>query len=533
MKTKLLFILFSFVISGSLLAQEKKTPKLIVGIVVDQMRADYLQRFYNDFSEDGFKQLINKGFYCQNVHYNYKPTSTAPGHASIFTGTTPSTHGIVGNYWYSDEEKKSVYCVKLLTERGEVSYSPKRLLSETFADGMKQFSGFASKSFGISLKDRGAILPAGHLADGAYWFSSESGKWVSSEYYEKRSPEWLQQFNEKNLSNEYLKGGWKLSNPIADYSESAADNNNFEFPLSKKSNSVFPYDLIEIQKEAGWGIIKKVPQGNQLTADLAKEIIIKEELGKRGVSDFLSISFSATDYIGHTFGVQSVEVQDTYIKLDQTMADLLQFLDAEVGDGNYLLFLTSDHGASYPRNYLKENNLPGGEIDLKKLKKELKSHLESKGIEKEWVKTITNLNLYFNEELKQNKFDEFERVKEITKQWLLAYEGIAEVLDASEEKIAKAGIMQRAVNGVHPKRSGDLVIIAQPNWNTYSNQGSTHGSAYTYDTHVPLLFYGTGIKQGKTAAYYPITSIIPSISVISGIPFQNSSETIIIKELVE
>ena len=398
---------------------------------------------------------------------------------------------------------------------------------------MKQFSGFRSKSYGVSLKDRGAILPAGHSANGAYWFSSSKGKWVSSDYYKEQETEWLTKFNSQNLEEEYLENGWSLSLPKKEYNKSASDENNYELSLSDRSGSVFPYDLKSVRKEIGWGVLKRVPQGNQMTADLAKLIIKEEELGKGEVSDFISISFSATDYVGHRFGVQSVEVQDTYIKLDSTLADLLQFLDEQVGSKNYLLFLTADHGASYPRNYLKEKKLPAGEINAEKMLEELQKEVNELSGRKGWLITSTNLNFYFNRELKSKYPEEYEKVKRFSKLWLQEYKGVAEVLDTENSICAEKGILKKAIMGVHPQRSGELIVIPKPNWNTYFDKGSTHGSAYTYDTHVPLLFYGAGVENGSTATHYPITSIVPTLSQISGIPFQSSGEATVINELVK
>lgn len=514
---KVKFLVLVFIIGMfKIEAQETHQPKLIVGIVVDQMRYDYLTKFYNDFGEDGFKRLMREGLNCKNVHYTYKPTYTGPGHATIFTGTSPSVHGIVGNNWFERSEQESVYCVNLKKGEGS-SFNPKRMLVETFADAMKQYSNFKSKSFGISLKDRGAILPAGHLADGAYWFSSENGVWQSDTYYKKNNPDWLQEFNTQDFSKRYLSKGWTLSKSISEYSESVPDLNNYEFPLTKNTNTTFPYNLVKAQKESDWGILKKIPQGNQMSADLFKLLIEKESIGENEHTDFVSLSFSATDYIGHRFGVQSVEVQDTYIKLDETVADLLQFLDEKVGKGKYTLFLTSDHGAGMPRAFLKENGIPTGELSAREISKNLKKIALKEGLTESWISKVMNLNVYFNDSLKFAEQGNYQRLKSKCMLSLSQQDGIARVIDLEKTTASEDEREKMALKGVHPKRSGDLVLVEEFNWTTYTDKGSTHGSPYEYDTHVPLIFFGFGIPKSEVLSAHPVSSIVPSLSLLFGI----------------
>lgn len=517
-----------------LTAQNTERPKLIVGLVVDQMRYDYLTRFEADYGEDGFKRLMREGLNCKNVHYNYKPTYTGPGHATIFTGTSPSVHGIVGNNWFERAENKSVYCVTLKSGVDSAVSNPKRLLVETLSDAMKQFSNFDSKSYGISLKDRGAILPAGHLANGAYWFSSENGIWESDAYYENENPKWLSNFNQQDLAKRYLKQPWTLSQSWATYNESIPDSNAFEYPLSKNTTPVFPYDLMKIKEEIGWGVLKKIPQGNQMSADLFKSLVRNEGLGKGNSTDFISLSFSATDYVGHRFGVQSVEVQDTYIKLDQTIADLLIFLDQQVGKENYTLFLTSDHGAGMPRAYLKEKGIPTGELNSRRISKSLDSLLRANNLNDEWILKLMNLNVYFDDSLKSAKPQEYKIAKKLCQEYLVLHPGIAKVLDPFVSVNTTDQRSEMALRGFHPNRSGDLILIEEANWSTYTDKGSTHGSPYEYDTHVPLLFYGFKVPKGKTSvATYPVTSIVSSLSLLFGFQLNEVIQAEPIKELIE
>lgn len=519
------FLIISIGASG----QKTKHPKLIVGIVVDQMRYDYIDKFYSTFGEGGFKKLVDEGFYCRNVNYNYKPTYTGPGHASIFTGTTPAIHGIVGNNWFSRAEETTVYCANEKGRRKDNFYSPRRMLSETFADGIKQYFNFKSKAYGVSLKDRGAILPAGHLADGAYWFDSNTGEWVSSSYYKNAKPKWLSTFNESDLKKRYIDSNWELSLAKDRYEMSLPDENDFENALVKGGRTTFPYDLTKLFEERSWGLLKQIPQGNSMTADLAKEIIENEELGVGEVTDFLSISFSATDYVGHTFGVQSLEVQDTYVKLDKTLALLIKFIEEKLGKENVLLFLTADHGAGMPRKYLEKHRLPNGFIDVPHIEKGLEQALDQKYGEATWVEAFINLNVYFADAMFIGP-EKAERLK-FAKDYLQKQSGILQVVDMSAPISINNEVELRTVLGHNKNRSGDFVLIEEVNWTTYPGKGSTHGSPYSYDTHVPFIVYGFSVKPGSTVKKYDIVNIAPTISFISSIPFNNSGASINISEV--
>src|ERR1035437_5761903 len=313
-------------------------PKLVVGIVVDQMRYDYIQKYWNKFGDEGFKRLVNEGMFCKNVHYNYVPTFTGPGHASIYTGTTPATNGIVSNNWIDKDNKKGIYCAedKSVNTVGSSSsagqMSPKNLISSTVGEELKKYSDGKSKVIGIALKDRGAILPAGHNANAAYWYDGSNGNWITSTYYIKELPQWVNDFNKKESAKKYLSQVWTTSLLIEQYTESDMDDNNCEELFKGKEKPIFPYDLPTLMKDnGGLGLIKSTPFGNSLTKDFAIETIKNENLGKGNADDFLSVSFSSTDYIGHQFGPQSVEVEDCYIRLDKDIAGLLKFLDEWVG----------------------------------------------------------------------------------------------------------------------------------------------------------------------------------------------------------
>jgi len=502
---------FLLILSISTNAQENESPKAVIGIVVDQMRYDYLLRFKEHYGENGLKRLMEEGKNFKNTNYNYKPTKTAPGHASIFTGTTPSVHGIVGNNWYSRAASDYVYCVKTEEEGKEPAFSPARMQVNTLADEMKLMDPQA-KVYGISLKDRGAILPAGHTADGAYWFEGKQGGFVTSAYYTTEEEGWLKAFNKKDVYKNYLAKGWKLSAKEEAYAD-LADNRAIERPYTEGGKAEFPYDFKLAFEKYGADLIKQTPQGNEILADFAKELIKEKAIGKDEHMDFLSISFSSTDYIGHQFGVRSREVMDVYIKLDQILADLLTYLDQELG-GNYLLFLTSDHGAAVNREHLKEMGVPSGHLSMKGIQKKLDGHLDSLLGEEDWIKANSNLNIYFDQSLLVEREEEgYERedVMELSYHFLKAQEGVANVYLPGYAD-SEDYLIPMTARGYHADESGDLVIIEKPNWNSFWAVGSGHESPYNYDTHVPLLIYGKGVGLGESNEAYSITDIIPSLA---------------------
>ncbi len=358
---------------------QKKAPKLVIGIVVDQMRTDYIYRYWNRFGDGGFKRLVNDGFFCKNTHYNYVPTYTGPGHCSIYTGCTPSTHGIIANDWFMKETGATQYCVsdkqvKPIGTSSENGYmSPKNQLTTTLGDELKLFTNGRSKVFGVALKDRSSVLPVGHAGNAAFWFDEETGNFVSSDWYVKELPGWLNNFNAKKLPKQYLEQGWNTLYGIETYTNSIADDNKYEAAPNKKPKPVFPYDYKAQLTENKLGILKATPWGNTITKDLAIECLKNEQLGKNDVTDMLCISYSSTDYVGHAYGIRAVELEDVYLRLDKDIEELLKTLDTEVGKENYVLFLTADHGAADVAAYLKDQKIPAGYIKEKQFNKELKT----------------------------------------------------------------------------------------------------------------------------------------------------------------
>jgi predicted AlkP superfamily pyrophosphatase or phosphodiesterase len=532
---KLLLLLLLVLITD---VQAQQRPKLVVGIVVDQMKMEYLYRFSDDFSPNGFKRLMNDGYTFQNMHYNYMPTYTGPGHASIYTGTTPSTHGIVGNEWFSRTLGTEMYCtedtsVKTIGNgtKNEGTMSPKNLQSTTITDELRLATNFQGKVIGMSLKDRGAILPAGHFANWAFWYS-KTGAFISSTFYGATVPDWVTEFNQEKRYMPYITKGWNLLRPLSTYNESIADENQYEGKLNGEK-PVFPYDLKAMYDKNQAGFIRETPFGNTLLAEFAIRAIEKEELGKDKITDFLTISFTSTDYVGHVTGPRSMELQDTYLRLDQTIADFLIYLDKSVGKNNYLVFLTADHGGAENPNYLKSKKFALKNIEPKEIRKSLKQYsMDIFG--EDLVLNYSNFNLFINKEIVKAKGLELAKVKQSFKDFLMTQEQVKRVY--SEEEIlgstGKDYYLNCIANGYDPKQNGDLILLDKPGYIEYGATGTSHGSAYSYDTHVPLLFYGWHIKKGESFDKKAITQIAPTLSQLLKIPFTNGTEANVLEEVL-
>jgi predicted AlkP superfamily pyrophosphatase or phosphodiesterase len=541
--------IISFIVLGFILqpvfAQQK--PKLVVGIVVDQMRQEYLYRFESKFGEQGFKRLMNEGFMLKNAHYNYVPTFTGPGHASIYTGTTPAIHGIISNDWYDRNLKKEVNCVGDSTQKpvgtdvgGKVS--PMRLLSTTITDELKQATQKQAKVIGVSVKDRGAVLPSGHMADGAYWYDSKTGAMMTSTFYRQQLPDWVTKFNARKLPDTYLNQEWNTLLPINQYTESGPDDSPYEGKWGGKTTPTFPYNLSELRKKMGmYSLLTMTPWGNNLVADFAKATVLGEGMGKDAITDFLTVSFSSTDIIGHAMGPNSVEVEDTYLRLDKSLEDLFNFLDKEVGKGAYTVFLTADHAVSEVPQYLKDNHIPAGYFNPAEVKNKLNEHLQKYFPGKTIVEEFTGEQIFINHQVfegdpKASGIDLFVATELISK-FLLNTEGVAQVFPSTTLRQANSdevGMRGKVVRGFHPKRSGDIAYVLEPGWFSSDRKtGTTHGSGYSYDTSVPILFYGAGIKHGSSSQFHTITDLAPTLSVLLKIKFPSGCTGQPITEIVD
>ncbi|MDN3205841.1 alkaline phosphatase PafA [Algoriphagus sediminis] len=530
MKKILMLAGFVFTTCTIALCQNTK-PKLIVGIVVDQMRQEYLYRFQDRFSEGGFKRLMNEGFMMKNAHYNYIPTYTGPGHASVYSGTTPSTHGVIANNWYSRKLNRSIYCAEdttVIAVGGSSSsgkISPRNLLTTTITDELRLSNNKKSKVVGIAIKDRGASLPAGHLGD-AYWYDSGTGNFMTSSYYYDELPSWVQEFNSKELPAKYLEQTWNTLYPLETYVNSIDDNNEFEAAFAGKESPTFPYILPELKEMNGeLGLISTTPFGNSLTLDFAYAAIEGENLGMGEATDFLAVSFSSPDYIGHRFGPTSIELEDNYLRLDQEMEKFLNHLDGKFGKGNYLIFLTADHGVAEIATYMMSENIPAGNLRLAYASGAAKTYLNQNYGEDDWIINVSNEQIFLNRELAKEMDVDLDDLEEDLAQFLIKLPGIKEVYTSTamrntEFTKGRASLLQ---NGYNQKASGELLLILEPGWLTGGAKGTSHGTGYTYDTHVPILFYGWNVKAGESSKKVSITDIAPTLSMMLDIRLPNGS----------
>ena len=539
---KHLILLFCLFTSFSISAQKSKKnvssesiyptkPKLVVGIVVDQMRYDFLYRYSEKYSSGGFKRLLKEGFSCRNNHYDYAPTVTAAGHAAIFTGSVPAINGIVGNDWFVQKTGKSIYCVEDTSVRTIGSdtkagmMSPKNLLVSTITDQLKIANNFQSKTIGIALKDRGAILPAGHTANAAYWFDSKNGDWISSSFYMNDLPKWVKDFNDLKMPKKYMAEGWNTLLPIEQYTESTPDNQVYEAKLSGEKTPTFPHELAAQAGVNLLDIIKTTPFGNTLTKDFALAAIQNEDLGKGANTDFLTISFSSPDYIGHSFGPNSIETEDNYLRLDRDISDILTSLDNSFGKNNYLVFLTADHGIVDIPGYWQSQKLPSNVVDFGSVMTSLESALKTNFGQGDIIRFESNYQFYLNEKALKEKKISYTQVYEVVRETLLKREDIADVVDLHNLSSSTLPDYQKNFikNGYNPRRSGDIMFILNPSHFPGRNQGTTHGSFYRYDTHVPLIFYGWNVNNGETVKTTNISDISATLADLLNILEPNGS----------
>ncbi len=543
-----LFLGSSFVVIAQNKTAVKPTnaankPKLVVGIVIDQMRWDYLFRFKNIFKANGgFNRLMNEGFNCNNTFIPYTPTVTAAGHTCVYTGSVPGIHGITGNAWYDKDLGRNVYCsedksVVGVGGKDEVigQMSPKNMLTTTITDELRMSSNFASKVIGIALKDRGSILPAGHSANAAYWYDGKSGNFITSTYYMKSLPTWVNNFNDRKLVDSLYKLNWSTSLSKEQYLALATDDQkDYEAKPFGKEQLGFPYDFSKfIGKD--FSKISTTPYGNTLTTEMAKAALLAEKLGKRNETDFLAISYSSPDYIGHSFGPNSWEIVDNYARLDVELGNFFDFLDKEVGKGQYTIFLTADHAVAHVAGFMKENKLPAGTIDeeagVKNVNKKLKEVFGADSL----ILSNYNYQLTLNKpSIKRNEID-----REKLVEWIIEHfskvEGIARVFEVDElmETPLNHTIKERIANGYYPSRSGDIQLIFKPGYMDGKNTGTTHGLWNPYDSHIPLLWYGWGVKKGSSHKEVYMTDIAPTLAALLKIQMPNGCVGKVIDEVLK
>lgn len=541
MMKRLHFLLIAIFAAFTGLAQNAvKRPKLVVGIVVDQMRWDYLYRYADRYGSGGFNRLLKDGYSCENTFISHLPSFTAVGHTTIFTGSVPAIHGITGNDWIDELTGKSIYCTDDSTVQsvGSTSkagkMSPRNNLASTITDELKLATNFRSKVVGVSLKDRASILPAGHVADGAFWFDDESRQFISSTWYMKALPQWVNQFNNKKEPEKLTAQPWTTLYPLNTYVQSTADDVPWEGKFKGEKTTGFPHDLSTLFQQDP-DVIRSSPYGNTLTLDFAKAAVDGYQLGTGAFTDFLTINCASTDYVGHKYGPNSIEVEDVYLRLDKELETFFSYLDQKVGKGEYLVFLTADHGAAHAIGFMQAHKISADFFESGKVSKALNDLLKNRfGVDK-LVTSGANYQIHFNNQLIEQQQLNYAAIKKATIAFLQKQDGVEFVADLDE--IGSASIPEpiktMIINGYNYKRSGPIQIVLDPAWfaGNAGGTGTTHGTWNPHDTHIPLLWYGWGIKPGRLTREVHMTDIAPTVAALLHIQRPNGCIGSVITEV--
>lgn len=541
MRSKSFLICLSVFVSGFsvLHAQQVARPKLVVGLMVDQMRWDYLYRFYDRYSENGFKRLMSEGFNCQNTMIPYAQTLTAAGHASVYTGSVPAINGIIGNEWYDRSLGRSVYCVEdqdvKIVGGGPQSQpmSPKNLWTTTITDELRLATNFRSKVIGIAIKDRGGILPAGHSANGAYWYDPTTGNWVSSTYYMPDIPNWVKGFNGRKIVDSLYKLDWNTLYPVETYVQSDRDDSPSEGKFSFEPKPAFPHKLALLVGK-NYGLISATPHGTTMTLEFAKSALVNEQLGADDITDFLAVSISSPDYVGHQYGPNSVEVEDVYLRLDKDLAAFFNFLDAKVGKGQYTFFITADHAVAHVPTFLQEKKIPAKSLPYAETEAEIA--IQKKYGIKNLIEAFENMQFYLNRRLIDSAKLNYAEVKtaflaELNKMpdVLLAFDN-----QEADEVSLPVELKEMFSKGYNAKLGGEIQVLLKPGYFFGGKTGTTHGTPYPYDAHIPLLFMGWGVSNGgKLYRQVQMTDIAPTLAALLHIQMPNGTVGKVIPEVIK
>lgn len=533
MKKYISVILFSLLLikisgQGAYLPPDK--PKLVIGIVVEEMKYDQLEKFRDKLGENGIKKLINEGTYFKNASFEYMLTQSAPGHATISTGAEPSSNGITSDDWYVPLKNELINCTKDVSVNAVGGsfesglHSPVNLLVSTFSDELAMSTNRKAKIFGVGLRESSAIFSAGHSANAAYWFDNTSGTWMSSSYYLKTMPTWVNDFNAMKFSDTYLNSTWNLLRPAKDYAECQPDSNKYEIGFN--GINYFPYDLRKIRsKSKDYSLLRETPFGNSLTTDFAIRLIKNERLGKHDVTDYLSICYSATDYIGHRFGPSSMEMGDAILRLDDEIKNLLTFLNDSIGKKNVLIYFTAAHGMCEVPTVLEMNRIPSGYFQQNQALQLLRTYLNAVYGEGNWVKGYSERQIFLNRTLIEDARLSLDDVQKKVARFLVQFTGVeaAYPYSAFEANDFGNGNLKRIINNFSPQRSGDVIVTLNPGWvEKESDYVTNHNSPYEYDSHVPLIWYGWTVNRATVTRHINMTDIAATLSTLCKVPYPNA-----------
>ena len=528
-------------VSGQKIPSQK--PKLVVGITVSGMRYDYLSVYWDKFGDDGIKKMASTGANCKNARYNYLITEPSVGYATIATGAKPSAHGIVSDYWYERLSNQIIYSLDDSEQTtiegtfGAGPYSPSALHSRTISDELRVISRFKSKSIGVSMDPQAAVLMAGHTATGAYWIDPTTASWITSSYYMDSLPEWVREFNGKQYQDIYLDRIWEPLLPIAEYSESMLDNNPYETGFN--GQITFPYELSRIsakdRNERDYSVLMSTPWGNTYTKDLAIAAIVNEELGQRGVSDMIHIGFNTTKYLADKYSTWSLEIQDTYLRLDQDIAHLLGFLDDQLGLENVVVYMTAENALADDPRYLEESRIPSGFFNYRTSISLLKSYLNAIYGQGDWVSFYYAQQIYLNHQLIEDSRLSLEDVQDRVARFMIQMGGVSNALQAYvlQRSNFTSGVYERIQNSYYQKRSGDVIIYLTPGWVEHSNVGRNGYSEFKSGPHVPLIFYGWKVNRVTIPEVVSPADIAATIAYFLEISMPENASGKVISDLVK
>lgn len=497
--------------------------RLVLLIAVDQFRYDYLTRFRTEYT-DGIKRLLTAGAVFTNANLEHYPTVTAVGHSTMLSGATPSVSGIIGNDWFDRETGAMVTSVsdatvKPLGSSADLAASPRRLLVSTLGDELKMASGLpkgavdAPRVFGVSLKDRAAILPVGRGADAAYWWDTTSGNFVTSTYYVDELPAWVRSFNERKVGDAHAGKTWS--------------------PLGGSSIS-----LQALPAEHGAGLYNAVygsPFGNELLLDFAVELLSREQLGTRNATDVLSVSFSSNDAVGHAYGPDSPQVRDIAIRTDRVIGRLVDQVSKSVGLQHTLIAFTTDHGVAPLPEFLRDRHLPGGRMTAKELFDPIQQALVTRFGEGQWLMATAGSSPYLNYELIEKLQLDASEVRRVAATAAVKVPHVARVYtrdDLQHGTIPNDRIGSRVLRGFNAQRSGDLEIILEPYWIRQA-QGTTYGTPYSYDAHIPLILMGRGVRPGEYSDHVALNDLAPTLATLVRVEIPAGSTGRVLSEALD
>lgn len=510
-------------------------PRLVIGIIVEQLKYDQLETFRDRLGDNGIKTLINEGTYFRNASFEYMLTQSAPGHATISTGAEPAYHGITSDNWYVPLKSDLINATKDISvnpvggsyESG--LHSPLNLNASTFTDELSMASKKKSLVFGVGMSEKSAILTAGHSANAAYWFDNTTGTWMTSTYYVQQLPGWVNDFNAMSYPESYINGLWTLHGPETKYADCLPDSNTYE--LGFNGISYFPYDLKKIRPKWGSGtkkdysLLRETPYSNTLTTSFALKLIENEKLGQDDITDYLSICYSATDNIGHRFGPSSVEMGDAILRLDADIKDLLEYLNEKIGKRNILIYFTSSHGISEIPEVLSSNRIPAGYFLQNQALQLLRTYLNAVYGEGDWVKGYSDRQIFLNRTLIEDARLSLDDFQKKVARFLVQFSGVAAAYPyaAFEANDYSNGNLKRIINNFNPQRSGDVIVTLNPGWvEKEGDHVTNHNSPYEYDSHVPLVWYGWTVNRMTVNRKVNMTDIAATLSSLCRVPYPNA-----------